>query len=185
MKKLTLVLVLVLLCVSSGYSFDGMRKGFVLGGGLGFCPSAKFSIDDIPGEADNTGGSANLFLGYSWDEMNMIVYEINGVGYKPTEDSTEYEVSQGFTGATWYHYFGKVGKSFFTTVGLGMYVFSVDEYDADPGGGILLGGGYEFARHWQFAVYVSSGRTSEKNTIFGKLDFEHTHFSIMINGVAF
>ncbi|KAA3635809.1 MAG: hypothetical protein DWP97_04035 [Calditrichaeota bacterium] len=176
MKKLTLVLVLVLLCVSTGYSFDGMRKGFVLGGGLGFAPSATFEIDGFQGQLDNSGVGLNLVIGYAWDEFNMIVYEGNVAAY-----SVEgYDISQGFNGASWYHYFSEMGKSAYIVVGLGAYVFQVDQYDADPGGALLLGGGYEFARHWQVGAYFSTGKTSESS-----LDFKHSHFNILVSGVAF
>lgn len=176
MRKVLLVVSLVLLMMASGWSFDGNRKGFVLGGGLGLAPTAKFEIDNTSYSHSKAGIGLNLIIGYAWDEMNMIVYEGNIAGYS----ESGVDVTQGFNGASWYHYFGPQGKSFFTTVGLGAYVFSIDEYDADPGGAILLGGGYEFARHWQVSAYFSVGKTSD-----GPIDFNHNHFNILIGGVAF
>ena len=180
MKKLFILTALSLLISSSAFSFEGLRKGFVIGGGLGFTPSAEFRIDGIDGKADNSGAGVNIVIGYGWDEQNIIAFEVNGSGYKVEG----FDVSQGFGGVSWYHYFGEVGKSFFTNVGLGSYNFSVDEYDTDPGGGILIGCGYEFARHWQVAGYLGAGKTSESN-IFGKTTFKHNHFSILISGYAF
>ena len=180
MKKLCFLSLTILMLASSASSFEGLRKGFVLGGGLGFTPSAEFRIDGISGKADNSGAGLNIVIGYGWDEQNLIVAEVNGTGYKVDP----YDISQGFFGASWYHYFGEIGKSFFTNVGLGTYNFSVDEYDTDPGGGILIGCGYEFAKHWQVAGYFGAGKTSESN-IFGKTTFKHNHLSILVSGFAF
>ena len=38
-----MVIVLTLLVASSSFGFDGNRKGFVLGGGLGIAPTAGWS----------------------------------------------------------------------------------------------------------------------------------------------
>lgn len=176
MKKVLLITVLCILVASSAWSFDNMRKGFVLGGGLGMAPSAKFSIDGFAGDVNKTGFGLNFLAGYGWDEFNMIVYEGNIAGY--SENSIN--VTQGFNGASWYHYFGPMGHSFYSTVGLGMYFFSIEQYSASPGGAILLGGGYEFSDHWQVGAYLASGKTSD-----GPYDFKHTHFSILVSGVAF
>jgi hypothetical protein len=90
-------------------------------------------------------------------------------------------VLQNFDGAVWYHYFGLPGKSAFTATGLGIYSMKVEDYDAnDVGFGMLLGGGYEFARHWQFGGYLSFGKTSA-----GGWDYKHTHINVLISTVAF
>ncbi len=90
-------------------------------------------------------------------------------------------ITQGFNGAAWYHYYGQMGKSFFTAVGLGVYVFDVQDFDAnDPGAGVLLGVGYEFARHWQTAVYVSAGKTTSAG-----VDFKHSHINVTVGAIAF
>jgi len=155
--------------VSSASAFDGLRKGFVLGGGLGLAPTASWDADII--DDSGTGFGLNLLIGYAWDEYNMIVYEGNIAGYKSIADI---RVSQGFNGASWYHYFGPQGKSFFTTAGLGFYVFDFDHdsYGSgsnDPGAGVLLGGGY-----------LSFGRTSDSF-----YDYNHTHISVLVSAVAF
>jgi len=169
--------------------FDGLRKGFVLGGGLGFSPVAKWSVDEsipgfgtLKGDESKTGVGAQLLIGYAWDESNMIVWESNVTAYE-SEDWDE-TLGQGIGGASWYHYFGLPGKSAFTTVGLGVYIWDnsvlSDLEEIDPGFGLLFGGGYEFARHWQVGGYLSFGKTS-----WVILDFEHVHFNILVSGVAF
>lgn len=183
-RVLTLVM-LVVLIASSVSAFDGMRKGFVLGGGLGFSPYTTWSFSEelfgfnVNFDESNVGIGLNLVIGYAWDEYNMLVYEGNVTG--ANSDLLDETISQGFNGASWYHYFGPQGKSFFTVVGLGFYVNKVGDYDADdPGGGYLFGGGYEFARHVQAAVYFSGGQTKSDGVTIG-----HNHFSILIGAVAF
>ncbi len=178
MKKFLIATCMVFLMASSSFSFDGNRNGFVLGGGLGFAPTAEVSLDgSSPDASSSSGFGLNLLIGYAWDENNMIVYEGNVAGY--TINSID--LAQGFNGASWYHYFGLPGKSLFTTVGLGFYVFEADGFDAnDPGGAFLLGAGYEFSPHWQVGAYFSSGKTTDP--IF---DYKHNHFNILISGIIF
>ena len=182
MKRLVLItLVAVLFMAATACAFDGMRKGFVLGGGLGLAATADWEFDFL-GESfseDGSGLGAHLVIGYAWDEQNMIVYEGNVASWN--SDLLDEAIAQGFNGASWYHYFGPVGKSFFTVAGIGFYVFNVETYeDNDPGFALLLGGGYEFARHIQVAAYFSKGKTSDPI-----VDFDHTHFNILVSAVAF
>ena len=182
----TIVLTLTLLAASSASGFDGNRKGFVLGGGLGFAPVSSWSVDISPffgpiSSINETGAGIglNLIIGHAWDEQNMIVYEGNVTGWK--SDFFDMTMSQGFNGGAWYHYFGIPGRSAFTTLGLGVYLFDGEDVTAnDVGIGFLAGGGYEFARHWQVGGYFSLGRTSDAG-----VDFDHYHLNILVSGVAF
>ncbi len=180
MKKYLIATFVIVLLASSVWSFDGNRKGFVLGGGLGFTPSAKWELDGASSVSGSSAGVAvNLMLGYAFDEKNMIVYEANAAGYEPSNSTVL--LTQGFEGASWYHYFNDSGKTFFSIVGLGVYNFKADGFNSnDIGGGFMLGAGYEFARHWQISAYLSGGKTSD--SLF---DYKHTTFSILINGIAF
>jgi hypothetical protein len=91
-------------------------------------------------------------------------------------------IVQGFSGPTWYQYIGDAGRSFFMNFGLGVYVSSItDRKTNDPGFGMLLGCGYEFAKHWQIGGYYSWGHTKYG----GSIDFSHYHFNILICGIAF
>ena len=183
MKRLILVsVILSILLAGSALGFDGDRKGFVLGGGLGIAPMAKWSVelgsDDY--DEENTGLALHILIGGAIDEKNMIVYEGNATAY--TTDILDKTAAQSFNGAVWYHYFGNTGKSAFTAVGLGFYSFKVEDFDAnDPGLGILLGGGYEFSKHWQFGAYLSFGKTTEASVF----DYKHSQISLLISTVAF
>lgn len=187
-KQLVLSVVIGLVCISSSFGFNGQRQGFVLGGGLGIAPSSSwegnvydvFAMQIVNADEHGVGLGLNFLIGYAWDEKNMIVYEGNVTGW--TSDLfVDQSIAQGFNGGAWYHYFGVPGRSAFTTLGIGFYVFDVEDYDAnDVGGAILLGAGYEFAPHWQVGAYLGAGQTSDPGG-----DFDHAHFSILVSGVAF
>jgi hypothetical protein len=193
MRRVLVFLILVLfLAPVTARAFDGARKGFVLGGGLGLAPHSSWSLDflNLHFEESQVGVGVNVVIGYAWDEMNMIVYEVNATGYNSdyfrasslwSDVLYRRSVSQGFSGAAWYHYFGPMGKSFFTTGGLGLYVFDVEGFETnDPGVAVLLGGGYEFARHFQVGLYLGAGSTSSLG-----VDFNHSHINILVSAIAF
>lgn len=193
--------VVTLLMTGSSQAFDGLRKGFVLGGGLGFSPYSKWSIEitgQFYGQAvsekvdeTNTGPGVDFIIGYAWDEQNMIVYEGNGLIYNSeffgkssygglvAEDSRQ--AAQAFNGIAFYHYFGPVGRAAFAAVGVGGYAWKVTDFEAnDPGPAYLIGAGYEFVRHIQAGVFVSGGRTTDSG-----FDFGHMHVNVTVVAVAF
>ncbi len=81
MKTRIAVLVLLILSFSiSASAFDGKRKGFLVGGGLGEAPVARWNTDLYNMEESTKGMSYNLLLGYAWNDANMIVIERCGTG---------------------------------------------------------------------------------------------------------
>jgi len=191
MKRIILLSIIFIFVLStSSFSFDGDRKGFVLGGGLGVAAVSHwevdvdfFDLDIVDASEDRPGLGLHIVIGGAFDEHNMLVYEANLSTYK-TELLDE-AVAQGFNGAAWYHYFRPAGSTFYTTLGLGFYHFKIGEYEAtNPGGALLLGAGYEFAKHWQIGAYLSFGKTTD--SLLGlEGDFEHANFTIMISGIAY
>lgn len=188
--KIALFAVIILVLVSTAWGFDGDRKGFVLGGGIGFAPVSKWSVDVdffdinvVNYEESKAGLALHIVIGGAFDEYNMLVYEINATGHD--SERLNAAVSQGFSGAVWYHYFGQTGHSFYTALGLGVQIFKIGEYDAaNPEGALLVGAGYEFAPHWQAGAYLSGGKTSDSAAgLEGK--FEHGQLSIIVSGLAF
>ncbi len=175
-KLLTLSILLVIF-VSSAWGFNGERNGFVLGGGLGFAPIITTSVAS---DSDTKAGFGfNFLIGHAWDDHNMIVYEGNASGY--VAEYSNRRVITGFDGFGWYHYFGTAGKSAYTIVGVGVYQYLIEEYEANASGfAILLGGGFEFSRHWQIGGYFLFGKTSR-----GSLDYDHSNFNLLISTVAF
>lgn len=84
----------------------------------------------------------------------------------------------------YYHYFGDVGKSFYVVVGLGFQTYS-NKYDANvPSPGMLIGGGYEFARHIQFHGSLSYGKT-DAGMGWAEHGMDHTQLLFTVSAVAF
>ena len=181
MKIKLLTIILLVLTVSSAWAFDGQRKGFVIGGGLGFGPVARTSLGNL--SEDESGIALNIAIGYAWDEQNMIVYLRDGVIFKLESYFTSVNIIQGFSGVGYYHYFGPIGQSFFVTGGIGFQDYTaLDSKYSSPsaGGGILLGGGYEFSKHWQIYSSLSFGKTGS-----GIFKTDHSQFIITLSGIAF
>ncbi len=180
--RYALCVVIVLAVATPSYAFNGMRKGFVLGGGLGVAPVARIEVGSY--DESRVGGAANFLIGYGWDEQNLLVFEGNGTSYKP-DIGPDAMFSQGFGGPAWYHYFKPVARTFFTVVGVGFYSFSYDIEDGeedsnDSGLGLMGGVGYEFARHWQVSFVVNGGKTDGPFN-----DATHLNVEFLIGGVAF
>ncbi len=183
--------------VGSASSFDGKRKGFVLGGGLGSAPigsstlkiSEIFLLEDIGSpsiEVDKVGAGASLFAGYAWDELNVIVLETNLIRY--TSDSFyKRRVIQGFSGPVWYHYLQPQSSSLFTSLGIGLYFFDIKGFKkVDPGFGLMFGVGLELVRRVQIASFFSYGWASENALASGEdVGIEHKHLSVLVSAVAF
>jgi hypothetical protein len=196
MNKIVLLTVAALLAMACTVSaLDGTRRGFILGGALGVAPVVKWEGkgQNVPTDYDETkaGIVVDVIVGLSWSEHNMIVLDIDLMTFQSTAlevGNIKPTVFQGFSGFSWYHYFGPTGKSWFTTVGLGTYDFMADWEDDnvtvhaknDDGFGWMVGGGYEFSRHWQIAARLSFGKTSEPG-----IDYDHMHFAVTVGAVAF
>lgn len=189
MKRILLVLGLVLFMVSSANAFDGNRKGFILGGGMGVVPVSNWKIDvgffGLEGSIDenNVGFGLHIIIGGAFNEHNMLVYEGNLSGFK--SELFDQSAVQGFNGAVWYHYFQETGKTPFTALGLGLSYFKLEDFDAvEPGGSLLFGAGYEFSKHWQFGVYLTYGKTSDSAPGVD-VSLEHANLSILFTAIAF
>lgn len=199
MKQAACFLIITIILLSTTvFAFDGKRTGFIIGGGLGLTPSATWKVDEyimINGKRinvslneDKVGFGLNIVIGYGWNEKNIIAFEINSATYNtdlfpdpPNFNTFNQSVFQGTYGFSWYHYYGNIGKSFFSTVGLGIFIFDIEDYKAnDVGAGLLLGGGYEFARHVQIGLYLGVGKTSSEG-----IDFTHSNLSVLLNAFAF
>ena len=200
MKTAVLVLSAIFLLGMNSVAgaFDGHRKGFLLGFGLGFCPIAtsSHSNEGVSFKESGSGLASSFQMGYGWNEINTIVLDVNITKFSGGlyDGRTS---SQSLSGLAWYHYYGEKGKAFFTTLGVGFMSHDLEgsyisirfgPIDPEPkpvrprddGPGVLLGGGYEFSPHWQIGGFLSSGKTSS-----GSTDFSHAHFSVMVQGTFF
>ena len=175
MTRTTIILLLVILfSVPSAEAFDDIRKGFVVGLGLGLAPTVSAEGDSV--SYDKLGFGFSHVIGYAWNESDMLVYEGNGAGF--LVDTAFY--GQGIDALAWYHYWGPTGKSLYTVLGYGFYGYGSSQlWNSGGKEGMLLGVGYEFAKHFQVGFYYSSGKTNLRTV------HDHTTFAILINGVLY
>lgn len=176
--------IFVLLCLlvfsSSIFAFDGIRKGFVLGGGLGFSPYAQWNWKVRSYEEEEIGVEINFLVGYAWNNHNLMVLEFNGSSYD--SDFFDDYATQGYGGPVWYHYFRPGPRGFFSAIGLWRYgVGSEDECFA--GWGYMIGAGYEFTKQVQIGVYMGGGRGTFNNDYSEKAGMNHVN--ILITVVAY
>lgn len=186
LKRVLFTFMAILLCAAStACAFNHHRKGFALGIGFGVTPEAGWETSFA--REENTGFGFSGQIGYGWDAHNLLVLEVNSTRYGTVLGDW---ADQGYVGPVWYHYFGKPGHSTFTAAGIGLYTFSYTYWGSlwsetrttsNVGGpGMLLGGGYEFARHLQIGGYLGFGRTTGD---FG--NYDHVHFSILVGAMGY
>ena len=188
---LTVLLFVMFLAVSAN-AFDYERKGFVIGVGAGYSPLMKGSWGEPAVDFDDQSGLAVDFLiGYAWNNRNMLLYLVSGGGYEDTLNvyyggtlihQNEIQYSQGFSGVAFRHYFSAEDRSLFATVGLGFEVWVPSELDyCHRGIGFLLGGGYEFIKHFQISGNYSFGYTQSKIDF----DYNHSQITLTLTGVLY
>lgn len=187
-RIMVLVLVAVLSLPAGVSAFDGQRKGLILGAGIGFVPVAHWSTEFQGRKTSEnvTGMGEFLLVGYGWDQRNILALKANMTLYH--SELYDAGMIQGFGGLAWYHYFGKPGNSFFSIAGAGVsrmgetfegikIHFGDDGFGDSPeapktatGLAYMIGGGYEFLRHYQFMVFVIGGNPSEYGHRYGIYD---------------
>ncbi|MDX9856273.1 MAG: hypothetical protein RBT76_00610 [candidate division Zixibacteria bacterium] len=204
-KAAVLALALVIGVVGAVQGFDGERKGFVLGGGIGYASSVKTTVDVSASsgfgdqfylgtlENDEKGLAGQLMFGFGWDDRNMLVLESNVAVYSINDlnlygDGFLYDVqfAQGVGTVSWYHYWGGRGSSIFTAIGGGLGYFDTDYTDPnDYDFAWLAAIGYEFTAHLQLGVYYTSGKTVFTEVPGLQGDFTQTNLSVLLSAVAF
>lgn len=193
--RFTPVLCLFAILIGTGASqaFDGKRNGLVLGGGIGLSPHIHWNSigSDIEcgngpqnvRQSDNgTGAVGSLMTGYGWSERDMIVIEAQGALSEVDED----RVLSVSGGINWYHYFGDIGGSLFTSVGIGLYGNSLDQFESIyPGPALLLGVGFELGQHYQIGLYYTGGKTSGTSMSMMKYDLGYRNLCLIATALAY
>lgn len=172
--------------VGPAHAFDHQRKGFVMGGGVGFAPYASLKSSgesgfETPVNESSPGFAFQFVIGYAWSERNWLVYEGNVVGR--SSDAYDIGVYQGFNGVSWYHAYGPRGAAWVTALGAGAQVASSDDYiriafnqplpagpPSDLGPGLLVGVGREFKPRWSVMLYGTTGTTKDFDVDFRQSD---------------
>ncbi len=171
-KKVVLGLTLSLCLVTSAFSFDGKREGFIIGLGAGFhSTNFEYAQDDV----SKSGFATSLKIGYGFSETVTLYYVRNASWFK-WNDNLHVNGMMGI-GST--YYFSPRTRTFYLSGAVGFGDFAdLDDDEAESGFGLMLGAGYELRKHIKL----------EANMIMSTIDLDYyyedlkpTSFQLTIN----
>ena len=124
MKFRASIILIVILIATTCNAFDGKRKGFVLGGGIGFSPVSHLSGSSPRASKTQSALAFDGLIGKGLAERNVIGIYIDGSYYAVTDIGGLY-VTGLFMGPGWRHYSSSKSSSPFIQVAIGWYSFNV------------------------------------------------------------
>ena len=145
----------------SAMAFDGNQKGFVLGGGIGVAPWARWEGTTIGVDDTDVAPALHAMIGYGVSERLLITLGLHSALYRPNGFS--YVVTPGLRSLDLRYYFGGTGRSFYVVSSVG-YIASAAVDPADKvhrGFGYGGGAGYELSRTWQIGIMYVGGSQSD------------------------
>jgi len=183
MRKLVLLILIVLITlflIVNAYAFDGKRKGFFLGGGLGpGFTSLKETITYsglFDGESSESseweskfGLVTNFKIGYAPSDIVEIHYT-SKVSWFASKiywwglESKDVTMASGLSALGVTYYFKPEAPCYFITGGIGFSTLSLpfeSHSEIKIGGGLFAGAGYEFARHFNVELDLIWGKPSD------------------------
>jgi len=175
-----LVLTAVIVTATSVCAFNGERKGFVLGFGIG--PGYTNFSQELGGIESDSEGKASIVtdfkIGGGFNEQFLLYYEnrlswfkltvVDEVYYDPFADEvtfteTDVTIAHGIGLVGMSYYFKTEAPSFYVLGSVGVSSWSAPfETNSDMwvGFGISAGVGYEFAKHWAIEGTLNYGNPS-------------------------
>lgn len=143
LKVCAVVCVSFLVLASQLSAFDGQRKGFILGGGIG---GGYLSYHEPFGfSLDKAAIATNFKIGYAPSNTLEIYYTNNMSWFGYYSDS--FTIGASCVAIT--KYLKPEGKGLFVCGGIGIAsIFNLDENHSESGFGAFGGLGYDFAKHW-------------------------------------
>ncbi len=155
--SLLILIAISILCSTSIYAFDGERKGFILGGGLGVSYLSNTTSWDFSYDTGSRTESRTVFqtyfkIGYAPSNTLEIFYSSRISWWS---DHSLFWLGLGAVAFTLY--FDNISETgWFVSGGIGhsnMSEFSFSSTAASRSGFGLFGGvGYEFSSHWTVEV---------------------------------
>ena len=167
LKACAAVLVASMALAAQALAFDGKRKGFILGGGVG---GTYLSYKEDSGFEENKFSLAtNIKIGHGQSE-SLEIYYVNSCSM--VDAGLNISNCIGVT-----KYLNREGKGIFLFGGAGI-ALAIGLWDSRAGVNMLGGIGYDIGRHWSIQgdvlyTYLESGLTSIVN------------FRVTINFLAF
>ena len=150
-KILVVVFVSFLILPSQLSAFDGQRKGFILGGGvgLGYLAGSEYPLISAWSPA------ANFKIGYAPSNTLEISYTNAAAGIYEIYDDADWFFGVNAFALT--KYFEPDKPGFFITGGIG-WAYKIQS-ENEGGLGLIGGVGYELGRHWNLqgdVVYMNA-----------------------------
>lgn len=183
LKKLRLntLLYILLLAFSNLYAFDGERKGFILGGGIGAgYLSTSVSFNSFSDTDNRAVFLTNFKIGYAPSNTLEIFY-ISKVSWWGESDIT-FILGLSAIAATVY-IDNTTETGWFVSGGVGLSALSAPfetDLESSNGFGFFGGGGYEFSSHWSVELDLLYSTITE-----GGADFNYFGVLMTVNVLAF
>ena len=193
---LGVMVVALLVSASSASAFDGERRGFILGFGIGG-GLTSFTQElsgfgagiDATSERENKGAFATDFrIGGGFSNQFLLYYVSRVSWFNITnvfDNSVTIASGVGGLGVTWYT--ASAGPSWFVSGLLGFANWSA-VFENDSGGqngfGVSGGGGYEFSSHWSIEASLSWSSPSDSEGS-RKVETDPLSVLVVINGLAY
>jgi hypothetical protein len=196
MKRVSILLtasfLLIGLVATTADAFDGNRKGFVLGGGLGGGSAGikqeltGFGVS-LESDRETQGAFVSDFrIGGGFNEHWMLYYD-NQVWWISTEDALgsneTFTFGIGLVGVSYYFTADAPSWYLLGTVGVASWG-TTDEFASSAGFGLSGGVGFEFASHWSVEGVVGWGKPEETDGGV-ELTTDAIVFSIRVHGLAY
>lgn len=190
------VLVVALLAIASPASaFNGSRKGFLLGAGLGAGfnrYNQELTLNGIvfpKSDDESKGGFATDFRIGAGVNDQFTLYYVNDVNWFSLHNALDKDVTiangLGLLGGSWY--MKPDGPSFYFNglIGLSSWATPFESGSKSGSGlGIGLGAGYEFAKHWSVEANLGFGSPKVEDGA-DELKTNVRSFSVRIHGLAY
>lgn len=193
MSKHVLIAGGFLLLAAPALAFDGSRKGFVFGLGVGGGgTSFKQELSGLlTGETEtetNGAFATDLELGWGANEQLLIYYSnhVNWFGITNVFND-KVTIASGVTNAAVSYFLKPDAPSGVVGGGIGASAWNAlsdGQSSSSVGFGIWAGGGYEFSRHWMALGKLTYGNPSDEEGGV-KLETKATGFSLSINYLAY
>lgn len=191
---LTVTLYFLSCLCTYGFAFNGKRKGFILGGGLGtgltsFTQTVEIMNVETTSDRENRLPLVTSFVIGAGINNKFMLYYYNKVSWFSIENvlGDDVVISSGVGGLGITYYLEPKAPSVFIVGGAGASSWSAPfESDTDYwwGPGFMLGAGYEFSPHWSIEADVALGWPSYEE---GGTAARSNVFSLMVafNGLAY
>lgn len=194
MFMVTLTLSLIFGITKEGLAFDGNRKGFIIGIGVGpgyttFSQTFKSSSSTNTSDRQKMRTFMSDFrIGYAPSNL-LQIYWMSKVSWFKLKISPDDDVilANGFGGVGATYSFNSTGPSPFVTGGVGFstWAFPFEQgTETMIGFGAIAGVGYEFARHWSVEFDLMLGQPSTRES-GAELTTNALSFKLTLNVLAY